>query len=251
MNQIRQPFLLGGTRASKSVEVVHSDLYGPMEIISVGKFQEYQKTVENQQERKIKTVRTDNGKEFCCVNFDSLLKKHAILHQLSNSYTPEQNGLAERLNRTVVEKIGSGHGAYSQIQENKLDKQVKEMILVRYSNTTKAIDYMTLKQIISSYLRDKKCVTQEDEVKSIRRSQRQLKPNKRIDGDEIYFSAGTSDQVEDPTTMQEGLSRPDAEEWKRAMGEEIQTFKDNNACGEVNLPESASIVQFKWAFSQQ
>lgn len=37
-------------------------------------------------------------------DFDNYLSKAGIVHQKSNPYTPEQIGLAERFNRTVVEK---------------------------------------------------------------------------------------------------------------------------------------------------
>lgn len=67
-------------------------------------FQDYKAKVENQLNRKVKILRSDNGKEFCNKSFDDYLTKNGILHQKSNSYTPEQNGLAERFNRTIVEK---------------------------------------------------------------------------------------------------------------------------------------------------
>lgn len=391
--QTRQPFPHGSSRASKPLEIVHADLCGPMEVMSLGgakyflileddytrmgfvyflktkdetsnKFQEFQKMAENQQETKIKTVRTDNGKEFCCVSFDSLLKKHGIIHQLTNSYTPEQNGLAERLNRTVVEKarcllfdgkldkrfwaeavnsavylrnrsVSSSLGNKTpyelwtgkipnishlriigskvmvhipKVKRTKWDKKAKEMILVGYSNTTKGYrlydpeandvvisrdvtimeniddaekEIKNHEEIITSVGDDeeneksdtvskedlhdaskdiitseketdvKKPVTPKDEEKNIRRSQRQIKPNTRFDDYELYFSAGTSDQLEDPTTVEEARSRPDAEEWKRAMDEELQAFEDNNAWELVDLPESASVVQCKWVFKRK
>lgn len=53
---------------------------------------------------KIKILRTDNGGEFCGTNFNNFLIKCGILHQTSTPYTPEQNGSAERLNSSTVEK---------------------------------------------------------------------------------------------------------------------------------------------------
>jgi len=67
-------------------------------------FQRYKAEVENKLNRKIKILRSDNGKEFVNKEFDNYLCKAGIVHQKSNPYTPEQNGLAERFNRTVVEK---------------------------------------------------------------------------------------------------------------------------------------------------
>lgn len=60
--------------------------------------------VETQTNKKIKIIRSDNGREFCNAEFNNYLKKMGIVHQTTCPYTPEQNGLCERINRTLVEK---------------------------------------------------------------------------------------------------------------------------------------------------
>lgn len=72
------------------------------------KFEDFKNLVENQRETKIKTLRTDNGTEYCNSSLLSLLKKSGIQHQLTCPYTPEHNGVAERMNRTIVEKATKG-----------------------------------------------------------------------------------------------------------------------------------------------
>lgn len=52
--------------------------------------------------RKIKILRSDNGTEYCNKKFDNLIECSGILHQKWCTYTPEQNGLAERCNRTII-----------------------------------------------------------------------------------------------------------------------------------------------------
>ena len=59
--------------------------------------------VENESGKKIKTLRSDNGREFVKNEFESFLPKHGIQHQKTVPYTPQQNGVAERKNRTLVE----------------------------------------------------------------------------------------------------------------------------------------------------
>ena len=51
----------------------------------------------------MKTLRTDNGGEFTSTKFQSYLKSCGVRHELTIPKTPEQNGAAERLNRTLVE----------------------------------------------------------------------------------------------------------------------------------------------------
>ena len=63
--------------------------------------------VERQTGRKIKCVRSDNGGEFVNKRFDDHLKKCGIKRQLSVPYTPQQNGVAESANRTLVEMARS------------------------------------------------------------------------------------------------------------------------------------------------
>ena len=57
---------------------------------------------------RIKILRTDNGCERGCEYtsnvFQDFLKNEGIIHQKTNTYTPEQNGLSERSNRTIVER---------------------------------------------------------------------------------------------------------------------------------------------------
>lgn len=52
---------------------------------------------------KIKKIRTDRGGEYVSNALDTWLKSEGIQHKFSNPYEPEQNGIAERLNRTIGE----------------------------------------------------------------------------------------------------------------------------------------------------
>jgi hypothetical protein len=67
------------------------------------KFQEFRNYVENQTGLRIKTLRSDRGGEYINGPFKDYLKKYGIRHQLTAPYTPQQNGIAERFNRTVIE----------------------------------------------------------------------------------------------------------------------------------------------------
>ena len=52
---------------------------------------------------KIKHIRSDNGTEFKNSGIDDYLDELGITHELSAPYTPQQNGIIERKNRTLVE----------------------------------------------------------------------------------------------------------------------------------------------------
>jgi hypothetical protein len=80
-------------------------------------FKEYHAEVENQLGKKIKRLRTDDGKEFVKV-MGQHLKTCGIIHETTAPYTPEQNGVAERANRTIVERVKAI------IAEAKLDRKL-------------------------------------------------------------------------------------------------------------------------------
>lgn len=132
--QSRLPFSSSEKRATKILELIHSGVCGPMSVNSMsGKryfvpfiddfsrkcfiytisqknqvfkcFKDFKLMVEGQSNLKIKTLRTDYGGEYMNNIFETFLLDNGITHQRSTPYTPQQNGLAERFNRTIVEKV--------------------------------------------------------------------------------------------------------------------------------------------------
>ncbi|CAI5502418.1 unnamed protein product [Closterium sp. Naga37s-1] len=59
--------------------------------------------VERQQDRLVKSIRTDREGEFLSKEFGLWLKKNGIRHSLTMPYSPAMNGIAERANRTITE----------------------------------------------------------------------------------------------------------------------------------------------------
>ena len=130
--QCKNSFNPSKTVTSMPLELVHSDVCGKMGQKSLGGaeyflillddkthyawvyplktkdqvfecFKEWQAEVENYTGQRVKTLRTDNGGEFTSKSFTAHLKACGIRHELTVPKTPEQNGVAERLNRTLVE----------------------------------------------------------------------------------------------------------------------------------------------------
>lgn len=66
-------------------------------------FKHFVSISENQTGKQIKILRTDNGTEYKNTEFSNFLVKKGIQHQLTNIYTPQQNGVAERYNRTLLD----------------------------------------------------------------------------------------------------------------------------------------------------
>ena len=123
-------------RAKHPLEIVHSDLCGPMPTPSLsGKlyfltfidnfsrkvwvyflkcksdvfaiFKEFKAKVEKESGYSIKTLRTDQGVIHIKYDFLNFCKENGILKQFIARYTPQQNGVAKRKNRTIMEMARS------------------------------------------------------------------------------------------------------------------------------------------------
>ena len=69
-------------------------------------FQHFKNEVENQLDRKIKVIRSDRGGEYEAP-FGDFCSQHGIIHQTTAPYSPQQNGVAERKNRTLKEMMNA------------------------------------------------------------------------------------------------------------------------------------------------
>ena len=72
-----------------------------------GKFKEFMAEAEKQLGKSLKTLRSDRGGEYLDTEFKDHLLEHGILSQLTAPGTPQQNGVAERRNRTLLDMVRS------------------------------------------------------------------------------------------------------------------------------------------------
>ncbi len=67
------------------------------------KFKQYKALVENEIGHKIKMLRFNNKGEFVSKKFDAFIAECGIQQQTSAPYSPQQNGVVEHANRTIME----------------------------------------------------------------------------------------------------------------------------------------------------
>jgi len=131
--QTRMPFPRSAMwRAEEPLQLVHVDLCGPITPVTAGgnkyfmllvddctrwcqvymlktkdqaseAFEKYKAEVENSTGQHIKLLRSDRGGEFLAHAFQRVCEQAGIRHQFTAPYTPQQNGVVERKNRTVME----------------------------------------------------------------------------------------------------------------------------------------------------
>ncbi|CAL9010567.1 unnamed protein product [Prunus brigantina] len=119
-------------RASQPLELIHSDICGPMQTIThagnrffltfiddytrmcwvfflqhksqvLNVFKRFKSMVELQSGYKIKKLRSDRGGEYISLEFLKFCDDVGMEKQLTVAYSPQQSGVAERKNRTIVE----------------------------------------------------------------------------------------------------------------------------------------------------
>ncbi|GJT72840.1 ribonuclease H-like domain-containing protein [Tanacetum coccineum] len=84
---------------TKSFVLLHMDLLvQPFEILK-----NFIKEIENLVDKKVKIIRSDNGTEFKNKVMDDFCREKGIKREYSVARTPQQNGVAERRNRTLIE----------------------------------------------------------------------------------------------------------------------------------------------------
>jgi hypothetical protein len=131
--QCRVKFSIAQHRTKGTVDYIHSDLWGPSLVSSKGghrylltffddysrkvwvyflknksnvfvTFKQWKTLIEKQTGKKIKCFRTNNGLEYCSGEFDEFCKNEGIVRHRTVRKTPQQNGVAERMNKTLLER---------------------------------------------------------------------------------------------------------------------------------------------------
>jgi transposase InsO family protein len=75
-------------------------LHNKSEVSSI--FKKFAKKAQNEFDYKIKKLRSDNGKEFDNTNIHEYCDESGIKHEVSATYTPQQNGVVDRKNKTLI-----------------------------------------------------------------------------------------------------------------------------------------------------
>jgi len=70
-------------------------------------FRKFKALVEKESNCQIQCLRTDRGGEFRSAAFNDFCSINGIKRQLTTAYTPHQNGVSERKNRTVMNMVRS------------------------------------------------------------------------------------------------------------------------------------------------
>ncbi|PWA61635.1 hypothetical protein CTI12_AA371330 [Artemisia annua] len=101
------------SRAKEPLQLIHTDLCGPITPPSHEKskafeaFKIFKAMVEKEKGLKIKSMRSDRGGEFLSKEFNKFCEDNGIRRFPTAPYSPQQNGVVERKNRTILDMVRS------------------------------------------------------------------------------------------------------------------------------------------------
>jgi len=129
----RQPFTPTTSCATEPLQLVHSDICGPLETDIGGgrymlliiddptrhtdeyilkymleafeKFKEWKALREKEWGKQVKWFRTDGGSEYTSKKFAEYLKSEGIIKETTTPHSPQSNGVIERASRTIMERL--------------------------------------------------------------------------------------------------------------------------------------------------
>ncbi|KAH9704742.1 Integrase catalytic domain-containing protein [Citrus sinensis] len=222
----RLNFNTGKHETKQTLDYIHYDIWGPSQVPShsgaryfitfiddysrklwvyilkhkseaLDKFKEWIALMENQIGRKVKRLRTDNRLEYCSNEFDEFCKRLGIARHKTVRHTPQQNGLAERMNMTLIEKeVWSGKPpdlsnlkvfgcpAYAHINQGKLKpRAVKDLIsyALAVAEAETSEEPATYKQAMRTKDKRKWVAAMEEEMASLKKNKTWTLVKKPVD----------------------------------------------------------------------
>jgi transposase InsO family protein len=130
---------------SRPLELLHMDLFEPVAYLSIGgskyglvivdyfsrftwvfflqdksetqgTLKRFLRRAQNEFELKVKKIRSDNGSEFKNLQVAEYLEEEGVKHEFSAPYTPQQNGVVERKNKTLIDIVRTMLGEFKTLE---------------------------------------------------------------------------------------------------------------------------------------
>eukprot|EP00253_Pinus_taeda_P031778 PITA_31778 len=216
-------------------------------------FKQFRALVENNTGRTIKCLRTENGGEFTSKVFDSYCKDARIERHKTTVYTPQQNGVAEHMNMTLLQR------ARSMLSNARLQKElwmeaVATACYVINRSPSTVIDCKIPYDDHSSDTSHEQVSESEHEHGSgldheqVSDTDRQEVPTEG--SQPIEEAPQTLKEIDknQTATEKEAIEGSESDKWKAAMKDEMMALSKNGTWDLVELPKDRKTVGCKWVF---
>ncbi|KAJ9543763.1 hypothetical protein OSB04_023470 [Centaurea solstitialis] len=221
---------------------------------AIDKFVVYKTEVENQLNKKIKVVRSDRGGEYVSP-FAEFCSQNGIRHEFTAPYSHQQNGIAERKNRTLKEMVNamlissgvdqnlwgeavlSANYLLNKIPRKKKDESPYELWMGRKPSY--------------KYLRVWGCLAKVA-VPPPKEDEEQPRRSKRARVEKSFGPDFLTYMVEsEPKTYREAVTSSEGPQWKEAIKSEIDSILQNHTWELVDLPPSCKPLGYRWIFKKK
>ncbi|GJR07021.1 retrotransposon protein, putative, ty1-copia subclass [Tanacetum coccineum] len=250
----RKPYTHQVERAKDLLGLIHTDVCGPFKIVSrqgasyfvtftddfsrysyvyllkhkhevFKTFKVFQKEVENQLGKTIKSLRSNRGGEYMSQEFLDHLKDHEIIANRTPPYTPQHN------KNSLITQEASG--------------SLEDLEIIQEEDTHPSIDTS-----LNHEEDDLEIDEPQSDIIPIRRSTRTRNaPNRMC----LYIDAEEHElgDLGEPANYKAALLDPESDKWLNAMNVEMQSMKDNEVWDLVDLPPNGKTVGSKWLFKKK
>ncbi|KAA0043438.1 gag/pol protein [Cucumis melo var. makuwa] len=244
-----------GLRAKTPLELVHSDLCGPM-MSKLGEDTNISSVLLMIiQGKTIKTFRSDRGGEYMNLRFQDYLIEHGIQSQLSAPSTPQQNGYPKEskgglfydpqenkvfvsTNATFLEE---DHIRNHQTRSKLVLEEISKNTTDRPSSSTKVVDKTrNIGQTHSS-----------QELGEPPHSGRIVRqPNRYLGLSEAQIII-PDDGIEDSLAYKQAMNDVDCDQWIKAMDLEMESMYSNSVWTLVDQPNDVKPIGCKWIYKRK
>nr|GFA04283.1 hypothetical protein [Tanacetum cinerariifolium] len=289
-------------RAKDLLGLIHTDVCGPFKIVSIQgasyfvtftddfsrydyvyllkhkhevfeTFKVFQKEVENQLGKTIKSLCSDRGGEYMSQEFLDHLKEHGIIAYRTPLYTSQNNEVSERRNRTLLDMVRSMMSQTTLpnsfcdyaletaarilnmvptkkrdtlTKPDKLDPRSFKCIFVGYPKETMRYSFYRP----SENKDDQEIDEPQSDINPIHKSSRTRRASDHMC---LYIDVKEHElgDLGEPANYKAALLDPESKKWLNAMNVEMKSMKDNDVWVLVELPPNARIVGSKCLFKKK
>ncbi|KAH9699455.1 hypothetical protein KPL71_024353 [Citrus sinensis] len=280
--QNRRPFPKATWRATKKLQLVHTDIAGPQRTPSLNGslyyvvfiddftrmcwifflkhksevaqvFWNFKARVENESGCRIQTLRSDNGKEYTSGAFNRFCEEAGIQHQLTTPYTPQKNGVSERRNRFILEMTRC------MLHEKNLPKQIwaeaaSTAVFLQNRLPTRAVRDKTPFEAWDVYFMEDEEWNWDDAKKKDSTSKKPKLKFPVMDTADQSIEDWENETVDDrpirgtrPLSDVYQRSKTD-QNWVTAMNEELFMIEKNKTWELVDRPQNMKVIGVKWVY---
>ncbi|KAJ9558418.1 hypothetical protein OSB04_013032 [Centaurea solstitialis] len=228
-------------------------------------FKIYKAEVENQKEKRIKILRSDRGGEYFNHEFDTFCEENGIKHEHISPFTPQQNGLAERKNQTLIEMVNCMLNQ-SGLPTNLLGDALLTACHIHNRITSRVIptspyELWNRRKPDLDYFRVWGCVAyyRTPDPKRSKLGARAIKSifigyavnmegNHKKVTREVIFVINIDD---DHKTFEEAMCSRDDSLWREAINDEMDSIMSNGTWVLADLPKGSKPIGSKWIFKRK